>query len=82
MRIHKSSAGYALFTDRNISSELTSARIFPTAADSFAVVRPRSTFGMAIAASKALIATTIMISTSVNPRSERRILVASYVRRN
>ena len=51
--------------------------MFPIAADSFAVVRPRRTFGIAIAAKTAMIATTItmieapsMISMRVNPASE------------
>src|SRR3989338_2983389 len=69
-----SSGGYALFTDRAISSEETSARRLPMAADSFAVVRPRRTLGIAIAAKSAMIATTIMISTSVKTRSDRFIL--------
>jgi hypothetical protein len=38
------------------------------AADSLAVILARSKFGIAIAANKAMIATTIIISTRVKPR--------------
>ena len=57
-----------MFTERYISNALMTARMLPIADYSFALVRPRSTFGIAIAANRAMIATTIMISMSVNPR--------------
>ncbi len=51
----------------NVSDDVESVRNVPLASASFAEIFALNKFGMAIAASNAMIATTIMISTRVKP---------------
>lgn len=61
------SAGYVGFAARKLVDELDMVCKAEMAADSLAFKRARSKFGIAIAANNAIMATTIMISTRVNP---------------